>query len=84
MVSKNGKPAIGWWTDAAATLPPIATLGEVGELLRITPRHVRRLVATGQLGSIRGVESGSSRLRIPRAAVADYLRDLDSRRVTRW
>ena len=57
----------------AGELPALVTIAEARTLLRCSDRHVRRLVATGALRSMRNVKAGSSRVLIPRESVQAFL-----------
>ncbi len=69
--------ALDWIDEAIADLPPILTVKEACSVLRTCNRNLRRMISAGRLHAVRPVESGSSRLLIPRASVERYLRSLD-------
>jgi excisionase family DNA binding protein len=73
----NADERPAWVTEAVAELPAIARIEEVAGVIRMCPRTIRRLIASGQLTAIRGRESGAARVLIPRAEVARYLASLD-------
>lgn len=66
-----------WVSDALRDVPPILTLQEAADLLRMHPRTLRRAVARGQLVALRTQPAhalGSARLHFARASVATFLR----------
>jgi excisionase family DNA binding protein len=66
-----------WVRDVVAKLPPLATISEAAEALRMSRRNVSRLLARGRLDAVRtGVGGGSSRVLIARAEIARFLRGL--------
>ena len=65
-----------WISEAVAALKPLATLNEASAVLRTSPRNLRRLIASGRIQSLRATDTGSSRVLIPRAEVARYLRTI--------
>lgn len=68
-----------WVRDVIANLPPLATISETAEALRMSRRNVSRLLARGRLDAVRtGVGGGSSRVLIARAEIARFLRRRDS------
>ena len=66
-----------WIAEAVAPLPAIAMPGEVCKVLRITRRHLYRLIESGRLQAVKPPGSKKARLKIPRSAVAEYLRGLE-------
>ena len=58
-----------------ADLPALVIAEEATQVLRCSDRHLRRLIRSGALRAIKHTESGGSRVLIPRAALADYLRE---------
>lgn len=69
-------PTPAWVSDVIATCPPMMTYSDVGDVLQVSPRTVRRLIATGSLTAVRSTFSGSSGVRIPRAELGRYLASL--------
>ena len=66
-----------WVRDVVVKLPPLVTISETAEALRMSRRHVSRLLARGRLDAVRtGVGGGSSRVLIARAEIARFLRRL--------
>jgi excisionase family DNA binding protein len=65
-----------WVADVVAKLHPLCTAGEAANALRTSTRNLRRMIADGRLGAVRAVESGSSRVLVPRAEIERYLRSL--------
>ncbi|MES1178963.1 MAG: helix-turn-helix domain-containing protein [Myxococcales bacterium] len=63
-----------WVEETIAPLPPVATIKETATALRCSRRSIDRLVASGRLHSVRQ----EGRRLIPRSAVAEYLRSLES------
>ena len=61
--------------EVASTLPPLATVIEVADLLRVNPRTIKRYIASGRIRSVRA-DVGSSRVLSPRTEVERYLRGL--------
>jgi excisionase family DNA binding protein len=68
-----------WVAAAVGHLPSLVTVAEVVAVLRLSRRHLYRLVAAGKLMAVRHTEGGSSPLLIPRASIERYLRGLDKR-----
>jgi len=68
--------ATEWVDDAVAGLPPLCTTAEVLGVLRISRRHLYRLVAAGRIEAVKPRARGASRLLIPRAALRGYLEGL--------
>ena len=60
--------------DLIADLPPILTAAEAGEFLQLHEKTVRNYVAVGRIRGFRTNPGKTGRIRIPRAAIADYLR----------
>lgn len=60
--------------DMVGGLPPVVHVEQACERLGIGQRELYRRVARGDLVAIRAVHTGSARLLIPRAALADYFR----------
>jgi excisionase family DNA binding protein len=67
----------GQQAAAGGDLRALVTIKEARALLRCSDRQIRRLVATGEIGSVRNVRSGSSRVLIPRESLRAFL---DARR----
>jgi excisionase family DNA binding protein len=66
-----------WVRDVVAKLPPLATISETADTLRMSRRTVSRLLVQGRLNAVRtGVGGGSSRVLIARAEIACFLRRL--------
>lgn len=66
-----------WVRDVLVKLPPLATISETAETLRMSRRTVSRLLVQGRLNAVRtGVGGGSSRVLIARAEIARFLRRL--------
>jgi excisionase family DNA binding protein len=65
-----------WIVEMLEGLPPLLTTAEATTVLRMSRRHLYRLVAAGRLFRIRPNGSGSARLLIPRESVEAYLRSL--------
>ncbi len=63
---------------AMGGLRALVTLAEARALLRCSDRQIRRLVATGELKSVRRVKGGSSRVLIPRESLLAYLAERQS------
>jgi excisionase family DNA binding protein len=66
-----------WIADVLVDLPKVLTSKEAQKALRTSQRNLYRLVKAGRIHAVRGSESGSSRLLIPRASVEAYLRGLE-------
>lgn len=62
-----------WIAEVVGALPLLATANEAARALRTTPRNLRRMIAAGRITAVRSRESGSSRVLVPRAAIASYL-----------
>ena len=78
-VSVSAPEPPAWVAEAVSSLPPLATVAEVGALLRISRRTVERYLASGEItAASRGV-GGHGRVLIPRGSVADYLARLQTR-----
>lgn len=70
------KPS-AWIDDALADVPALATADEVRAVLRLSRRHLYRLLAAGKLHAVKmGV--GSSRVLIPRSALRDFLANMEA------
>jgi len=70
---KTAQPTTPDWADeTVSSLPELATVPEVMRVLRASQSSLYRLMATGQIQSIR--TSGGSKRLIPRSALAQYLR----------
>jgi excisionase family DNA binding protein len=59
--------------DVAKSLPPLLTLREAAEVLRLNERTLRKLIADGVIRARRNVPRGSSRVIVTRYAVIEYL-----------
>ena len=69
-----------WLQDIARDLPAVMTLDEAANILRMSSRTLRRLIANHTISSLRRIPGdGSSRVTIPRAAVLDYLEQCEAR-----
>lgn len=62
----------GWTWDVVERETPLINCKRVAELLHLSERHLRRLIRTGEIASIRRAGS-SSKVLVPRRAVALYL-----------
>lgn len=62
-----------WIAHAIEGLPALMTAHEAAAALRCSRRTLGRLAATGQLQARRAAHGGSSRLLVPREALAEYL-----------
>jgi excisionase family DNA binding protein len=67
-----------WVSETVATLAPLATAKEAAAFLRCNTRTLRRMIADGRIKSIRGRETGSSPVLVPRGEIERYLRGLMS------
>jgi excisionase family DNA binding protein len=65
-----------WISETVQTLAPLATAKEAAAVLRMSQRQLRRLIIADRIPAIRGRESGSSRVLVPRASIEKYLRSL--------
>jgi len=66
-------PAKDIVAELAVELPRFLTTNEAADLLRITRRHVYRLVDSGELTKFQHKPGGP--LRIPRQRVLDYIEE---------
>jgi excisionase family DNA binding protein len=71
----NSKRVTDWIGEVIADLPKLCTSEEVCGVLRITPRHLYRLVSAGKITAVKSADAGKSRLIIPRASVEAWLRE---------
>lgn len=69
------KSETDWIGEVIADLPKLCTAEEVCGVLRITPRHLYRLVAAGKITAVKPADGGKSRLIIPRSSVEAWLRE---------
>ncbi|MDQ2645069.1 MAG: helix-turn-helix domain-containing protein [Myxococcota bacterium] len=67
-----------WIAEVVAELPSLCTVAEAARLLRVSSRTVHRKLATGELRSVRGRQSGSAPNLIPRSELGRYLRSLET------
>jgi excisionase family DNA binding protein len=68
-----------WIDELVESQPYLLTTMEAATVLRVSTRHVYRLIAAERLERIRPTESGSSPLLIPRSSIEAYLRRLAER-----
>jgi len=66
-----------WVQDVLTNLPALVTTSEAAKVLRMSSRNVSRLLARGQLSSVRTGFGGSSRVLIARVEIARFLRHLE-------
>lgn len=67
-------PRPEWIDDVMQTLPPMLTVEETAEVLRMAPETVRRHCRSGELRAVQQhFGRGGSPLLIPRTSVADWL-----------
>jgi excisionase family DNA binding protein len=64
------------FSEIEKSLPALLTASEAANLLRTSPRNLRRLIVAGRIASLRERETGSSRVLIPRAEIGRYLTSL--------
>lgn len=69
-------PSASWIDEAIRDLPPILTLAETAKALRMSVRHLRRVVDSGRLRTLRATEATTARVLVPRAEVGRYLADM--------
>jgi excisionase family DNA binding protein len=69
-------PQADWISETVAQLEPLATATEAAKVLRTSPRNLRRMIVDGRIHAVRGRESGSSRVLVPRVEIERYLRGL--------
>jgi len=65
--------ATDWIAEVVRELPSLATAEEAARALRTSPRNLRRMIAAGRIVAVRSRDSGSSRVLVPRSAIASYL-----------
>jgi|GEM_PF-1504368 len=65
-----------WIAELVAELPLLATTSEAAAALRTTTRNLRRLIIAGRIASVRAKDTGASRVFVPRASIAAYLRGI--------
>ncbi|MBX3465509.1 MAG: helix-turn-helix domain-containing protein [Planctomycetes bacterium] len=73
---------VDWIEDVVAALPPLLEQGEAAKALGVDPRTIRRMINRGELKSVDVGEGGRGRscgVRIPRVAIADFLREKEAR-----
>ena len=70
-------PQPTWITETIEPLPMLLTTAEAARALRMSTRNLRRLYNAGRIKTVRSCETGSSRVLVPRAAIAAYLRTLE-------
>lgn len=66
-----------WVEDVISSLPPLLEHGDAARALGVDPRTIRRMIARGDLTAVDVGDGGRGRscgTRIPRGAVADFLR----------
>jgi excisionase family DNA binding protein len=84
-VARRATPYEGtadWIEDVVSALPPLLEQGEAARALGVDPRTIRRMINRGELKSVDVGEGGRGRscgVRIPRAAIADFLRQKEAR-----
>lgn len=61
--------------DLARSLPPTLSIEEVAKVLKCSKRAVSSKLQRHELRGIRSVESGSSRVIIPRSEVLRWMRE---------
>jgi excisionase family DNA binding protein len=66
-----------WVDEVVSAIPPIATVKETLNALRVSRRTFYRLVAKGAIKTVRPTEGGTSPHLVPRAEIARYLRGLE-------
>lgn len=66
-----------WIDDLATTLPPMLSLSEVAELLRVHTRTLHRMLRDGRIRSIRHAPLPGARHLIPRGEIVRYLNSLE-------
>ncbi len=62
--------------DAVKSLPPLCTVKEASTVLRISERHLRRMVDAGRLRTLKNVDAGSSRVLVPRTELGRLLAEM--------
>lgn len=83
-VSRRATPYEGtadWIEDVVSTLPTLLDQGEAAKVLGVDPRTIRRMIIRGELKSVDVGEGGRGRscgVRIPRASIADFLRQKEA------
>lgn len=73
---------VDWIEDVVSALPPLLEQGEAAKALGVDPRTIRRMINRGELKSVDVGEGGRGRscgVRIPRVAIADFLREKEAR-----
>lgn len=71
-----------WIEDVVSALPPLLEQGEAAKALGVDPRTIRRMINRGELKSVDVGEGGRGRscgVRIPRASIAEFLRQKEAR-----
>ena len=63
---------------SGVSLPELLTAAEAAKALRTSRRNLNRWIASGRLQAVRGGAGGSSRVLVPKAAVAEFLAALES------
>ena len=70
-------PAVPKWAgDAVAHLPQIIPIREVAEFLNRSRRQLRRDIRRGRLRALKTSQSGSGRVLVTRAALAQFVANL--------
>ena len=70
-------PSPAWVEEAKASLPALCTTDEAMRLLRTSRRTLYRWIAAGKIKAVKTGAGGSSRVHVPRAAIAEYLAGLE-------
>ncbi len=66
-----------WLEDVISTLPPLLEQADAAKALGVDPRTIRRMIARGELNTVDVGDGGRGRscgVRVPRGALADFLR----------
>jgi excisionase family DNA binding protein len=67
-------PDIDWIAETIRELKPLATASEAANVLRMSTRHLRRMITSGRITAVRARESGASRVLVPRSEIERFLR----------
>ena len=59
--------------DSLSHLPPVMTVAEAAEAIKLSKRHVLRLIARGSIRVLRTGASARSRVLIPRQSLIEFL-----------